>query len=663
MYLTILSVSTAQSKQDIERYRSIVQQPAQQTQINSGNNIQNFPSSDVPREAQIIPYSEDIDSTDVKQMYFGYNFFVKRDTIKFWENLPTPQNYLLGPGDELTVSLWGQTQLRQNYTISREGKIYDEKVGLLNLTGKTIEEAEKYFLNQFGRVYSTLKTSNPSTYMDVSMGKLKSINVNFVGEINYPGVYPVHPFSTVITGLIQIGGIDTTGSLRNIQIKRNNKVVAEVDLYDYLLKGNFPKDIQLRNQDIVVVPSRSSTIKIDSAVVRPGIYESKPGETVFQMINFAGGLRPNASESIGLNRIIPISNRKDISSFNENYYIDFSNSKLTPVQNGDIITVRSIFKSIKQVEIIGQVKKPGYYNFYDGMKLNDLVMLAGGFSDSSFWKSVYQKQGQLVRRNPNSRYATIKNIDLIKLLNGDKSTNIDLHNRDRFVVHANPNYFEKDNIQITGEVNIPGSYPLTAEEKTLESIIDRAGNFTSKANRDGISIFRDKKYFDSANIAEGVFEEHKVIVPQQMNNEAEAKNIDKPQSDRTRIAWSNQSILLMPGDSIVVHEATNSVNVFGEVYSPGALEISKGKSIKYYVDAAGGVTKKGDKNGIIVIYANGVVSPKKWYSSPKIKDGCTIVVTQKVPSDPFDLTVFLTNWTSIISSVITVVILSKQIGS
>jgi len=263
MYLTILSVSTAQSKQDIERYRSIVQQPAQQTQINSGNNIQNFPSSDVPREAQIIPYSEDIDSTDVKQMYFGYNFFVKRDTIKFWENLPTPQNYLLGPGDELTVSLWGQTQLRQNYTISREGKIYDEKVGLLNLTGKTIEEAEKYFLNQFGRVYSTLKTSNPSTYMDVSMGKLKSINVNFVGEINYPGVYPVHPFSTVITGLIQIGGIDTTGSLRNIQIKRNNKVVAEVDLYDYLLKGNFPKDIQLRNQDIVVVPSRSSTIKIE----------------------------------------------------------------------------------------------------------------------------------------------------------------------------------------------------------------------------------------------------------------------------------------------------------------------------------------------------------------------------------------------------------------
>ena len=134
------------------------------------------------------------------------------------ENLPIPSNYILGPGDELVISLWGQTQLRESYTISREGKIYDEKVGLLNLNGRTIEQARAYLKNQFGRVYSTLNGKNPSAYIDVSLGDLRSINVNFVGNLNYPGIYPIHPFSTVITGLIQAGGIDTLGSLRNIEI-------------------------------------------------------------------------------------------------------------------------------------------------------------------------------------------------------------------------------------------------------------------------------------------------------------------------------------------------------------------------------------------------------------------------------------------------------------
>ena len=109
----------------------------------------------------------------------------------------------MGPGDELIISLWGETQLRENYTISKDGKIYDEKVGLLNLTGRTIEDARKYLSAQFGRVYATLNGKTPTTFMDVSLGELRSINVNFVGQVEYPGVYPIHPFSTVITGLIQ----------------------------------------------------------------------------------------------------------------------------------------------------------------------------------------------------------------------------------------------------------------------------------------------------------------------------------------------------------------------------------------------------------------------------------------------------------------------------
>ena len=215
------------------------------------------------KEIILTKYGKELmisDSLSKLSKFFGYDFFSKRDTIKFWENLPTPVNYFLGPGDQLVVSLWGETQLRKTYNISREGTIYDDKVGLLNISGKNIRDAKKYLTNQFSKVYSTLRGTKPSSFMDVSLGELQSINVNFVGELQYPGVHVLHPFSNIITGLIQAGGIDTTASLRKIQIKRINQKPINIDLYNYLLNGDIPNNIQLRDQDIVIVPVCKNTI-------------------------------------------------------------------------------------------------------------------------------------------------------------------------------------------------------------------------------------------------------------------------------------------------------------------------------------------------------------------------------------------------------------------
>ena len=214
------------------------------------------PTTGLPRQATITPFIPEEEVTPIESAtlkHFGYDFFTRRKEVAFWENLPTPANYLLGAGDELVISLWGETQLRRTFTISRDGKIYDEKVGLLNLTGKSINEARQYMKDQYGRVYATLKGKKATTFMDVSLGELRSINVNFVGQVKYPGVYPIHPFSTVITGLIQAGGVDTTGSLRAIQIKRDGSTEETVDLYNYLIKGEISSNIQLRDQDIVVI--------------------------------------------------------------------------------------------------------------------------------------------------------------------------------------------------------------------------------------------------------------------------------------------------------------------------------------------------------------------------------------------------------------------------
>ena len=302
LFVGLLNLASAQTIQELQQLKSEYenaqqQQSQQQIGVDQLNNIDM--QTGLPRQATVIPYIMPLtQETKEIRRHYGYDFFTKRDTVAFWENLPTPANYLLGPGDELVILLWGETQVRQKYTISREGKIYDTKVGLLNLTGKTIKEARTYIKDQFGRIYATLKGQNPSTFIDISLGELRSINVNFVGQIKYPGVYPIHPFSTIITGLIQAGGVDTTGSLRGIIIKRDGKLFSTVDLYAYLLMGDLPEKIQLRDQDVVVIPSRNSIVTVDSAVVNPGIFEGVSGETVYDMIQYAGGLTSEASSTI-----------------------------------------------------------------------------------------------------------------------------------------------------------------------------------------------------------------------------------------------------------------------------------------------------------------------------------------------------------------------------
>lgn len=647
--LFLLTIPSGQSLQELSKMKKEYEdlKNNQSDFLQPLNNDTQLERQDVDQlqRAIIVPYESDIDTLDILSKYFGYSFFTGRDTVSFSQNIPIPPNYLLGPGDELVISLWGETQMKERYTISRDGEIFDEKVGPLNLTGKTLEESQKFLISQFGEIYATLKGRSPSTYLDVSIGKLQSINVNFVGEVNYPGVYPLHPFSNIIIGLIQAGGVDTTGSLRNIQIKRFGQEKIEIDLYDYLLKGNLPNNIQLRDQDIVIIPTRISTVTIDSSIYRPGIYESVPGETIKDMIIYAGGLKPNASSSIGLSRIVPIEKRKNKKIFFENYYLNYDDINNQGVQTGDHIIVRPLFSVLSQVEIIGQVKNPGKYNYYPGMTLVDLFKLGGGLEDSSFVKSIFLDQAELVRRNPNTRYETVIEINLNEIIDDPINRDIVLQNLDRFVVHANLNFFEKKNILIIGEVNIPGSYPLVKDNETLGSLIGRSGGLTSKALEDGISIYREKKYFDLTQI--------------EIGSETNLYVVD---TNRVRVAWDNEGISLMPGDSIIVKESTGTVNISGEIYNPGLIEYKKGKSLGYYLNASGGLTDKANKKGIIVIYANGIVNPKKWYSNPRIKDGATIVVNKKEIQEPFNITQFATNWTSIISSMITAIVLSQQLG-
>ena len=661
LLVSVFSVMYGQSIQDLQKLKGEYdkfQKGQSKLQLQTDRGAEADPLTGVPMRAQISPYKpndieEGVESLSLE--YFGYDFFTRRDTVSFWESLPTPANYLLGPGDELVISLWGETQLRETYTISRDGKIYDEKVGLLNLTGKSINDARQYLKDQYARIYATLKVDKATTFMDVSLGELRSINVNFVGQVNYPGVFPIHPFSNVITGLIQAGGVDTTGSLRSIKIMRAGLIKESIDLYDYFINGDISSNIQLRDQDIIVIPPRSSFVEIDSAVVNPGIYESIPGETIYNMIQHAGGQKHNASEKVGIHKIKRKSKIENGMRY-EAGYVDFENTKLILADRVDRIVVRPLFIENLLVEVMGQVKTPGLYHYYKGMTLKNLLTLSGGFEDSTFWKSVYHDRAEIIRRDPDSRYERVIKVNLVDIYFGKGGKDILLQNLDRVVVHANKNYFEKENIYISGEVNIPGSYPLISDNETLLSILSRSGNLTSKALKNGISIYRDKKYFEVITGKNSTSLNGQAVQGAQGVQGVEVEN-----NDKVRVAWQKDSIALMPGDSVVVKETTGTVNVAGQVYNPGLIEFRKGKSLRKYINSAGGITENGNQKNVIVVYANGLVSPKKWYSSPKIEDGATIIVNKKVWTEPVDITQLVTNWTSIIASMITAIVLTKQL--
>ena len=605
----------AQSTQDIERGEIALerlQRNQRKQDLSSFDQTIVDSINGLPQETILVPLSEDLEETEENLIsnFFGYDLF--NNGVTFWDNLPAPSNYLLGPGDEVVISLWGETQMRRTYTINRDGKIYDDKVGLLNLTGKNINNVSKFLNDQFGRVYSTLQGNNPTTYIDVSLGRMRSININFTGEVLRPGISPVHPFSTIISAISQVGGIKTTGSLREIHVKRDGKTYATFDLYEYLVEGKLPKNIQLKDQDLIFVPIRLSTVTIYSAIVRPGIYESKLGESIKSMLDYAGGPNKDGSSRIGINRIA--------NSKVENFYIDINESENVTIKNGDKIELIKMFETVQSVEVIGQVKSPGIYNYWKGMTIKNLFELSGGYEDTTFLKSIYTERAELIRRNPDSPFETVISVNLSNLF-FDEKENVLLHNLDRFVVHANPNYFEKKNVLILGEVKVPGSYPLLTKNENLQSFINRAGGLTENAFPEAIEIFRNS----------------------------------------LRIGWENTKIPISAADSIIVKPKTGVVLVQGEIYNEGYIEYQRGKSLRYYIDSAGGVTINGNKNDVFVLYANGVVKPKKRFFTPTIRDGSTIIVNFREPEEPFDVTQFANTTVSLLSSLLTVIVLMNQL--
>ena len=396
------------------------------------------------------------DSTS-KMPYVAYDFFTKRDSIPFWQNLPITDSYVLGPGDELIISIWGETNIQNSEIIDRDGQVYIDKIGVLNLGGKSVIDAKSYLNSRFSKVYSTLKSKPAKSFLDLTLGELKSVNVHVTGHVNSPGAHLVHPFSNIINTLIQAGGVDIKGSLREIRLIRNGKVFESIDIYDYLLNGNPEIGGRILDQDIIYVPPRKSTIALNGRVLKPGYYEMLEDETLLSVINFAGGFDRFASEYTFLFK------RFD---GGKSFIINKNDLKKHFINDGDSISVSTKPQTISNVTIEGQVKNPGAYPYYEGMSLDDLLNSTMSLLDEDFTRTMNLNQIFIFRKNDDGKnpYKIVANINEQRLLKNGDHINI-----------APSNYFEPiQSVKISGEIKIPGIYPVNIPT-TLEQLLIESG--------------------------------------------------------------------------------------------------------------------------------------------------------------------------------------------
>ena len=584
-----------------------------QTRINLETNIQR---GNIAKER--LEFSNQINQ------HFGLKFF-HPDSNAFLtnNNLPIPNDYEIGVGDEIQITLWGQAALQSVFIVDRNGRIFVPSIGFISVVGKNLVELKNYLKLEFGKIYSTLNSKEDKTYIDVSLVTLQSIKVQIIGQVVSPGIYDLHPFSSLITAVSSAGGIDTTGSIRNIKVLRNGEVFKEIDFYNLLIYGKDEYDFRLKEKDIIFVDNRQITVEIMGKVLKPGKYEINNNESFNDLLQFCGGFKTNASSTIEIRRILNRNQRKsDDNAVNFSYYKNVDNIILS---DGDLITVPKIKNVNAQIYISGQVKNPGRYEYVDSMKIYDVLQLAGGINDPEYLKSVNLNKIDVTRRDNKTNFSNVISLDIKKIIQKDEVENIYLNNHDQITVYPNLKYLPSSTVNVFGEIEYPGIYPILKDEESLESIINRAGGFTARAYQKGIVLTRNGQR----------------VVLEGMDNK-----IDN-------------------GDQINVPQIPSIVEIKGEIYNPGLISFKSNRKINEYLQLAGGLTPLADKKNIVVFYVDGTVKVQKNFFNPKIERGSTIVISKKLDDSNFATQAlnFVQGISNTITQLITTYVIISQIGN
>ena len=416
---------------------------------------------------------------------FGYSIFhYAASTFEPILNIATPPSYALGPGDEVAISVWGDTKLFYQVPVNREGSILIPDVGPITASGMTIQQLREKMLRRMTAVYSSLRNGNAgaSSFLDISLGKLRTIQVFVLGEVQKPGGYSLSSLSTALHALYLSGGPTINGSLRNIQIIRNGQVVDGLDFYDYALRADKSKDIRLQDGDVVFIKPAGTRVGITGWILKPAIYELNEKENLGDVVKYAGGLRFDAYfQRIHIERLVPFNEQKNYSKNFLDFDLHFSTyqeaveSKFE-IQNGDIVSVLQVgLLPENRVTISGNVKKPGIFQLKPDMRVKDLLLEA-----DSLARNTFSERGTLLRLLPNLRKEVIS-FNPRLALEGDSLHNMILKNEDEIVIYKESQFFPEHTVSVGGSVRNPGTFPRH-DKMTVADLVVMAGGLTEGAS-------------------------------------------------------------------------------------------------------------------------------------------------------------------------------------
>jgi protein involved in polysaccharide export with SLBB domain len=404
----------------------------------------------------------------INSLIYGSQLF-DTPTLNFEPNLKlaTPVNYILGPGDELQISVYGIQEFNASTPVSIEGKISIQYVGEIVVSGMTIESATQKIKAAISRVYSTVPSGQ--SQVSVSLSRIRTIKVTIIGG-KQPGNYSVSSLATVYNALFLAGGPGKNGSYRNIELIRNNKVYRTVDIYDFLVKGDQSSNLGLKDNDVIRIPAYTRRVTVEGEVKRPGIFEIKKGESFADLLSFASGFT-DLAYTAAVNVL-----QKTGKEFRVLDIKDSDFNKYQPL-SGDVFMVTKILNRFENRIIIdGAVFRPNTYSFYEGMRVSDLIAKADGLKEDA-----YSNRARIIRLKSDLT-TEIVNVDLAKALQGDLESDLTLRREDKVTVYSVLDFVEKFKITIDGEVKDPDVYDYH-EGLTLNDLLIQAGGLTGSASK------------------------------------------------------------------------------------------------------------------------------------------------------------------------------------
>lgn len=475
-------------------------------------------------------------------------------------NIATPQNYVLGPGDQVVIDIYGASQKSENLTVSPDGDITVPGYGPIRVAGLTVAGAQS-------RIRSTLGSRYASSSLKIAVGQTRTIMINVMGEVKAPGTYTLSAFATVFHALYMAGGINDLGTLRNIKVYRGGKQVTVVDVYEYILNGRLAGNIRLQENDVIVVGPYECLVGIQGNVKRPMFYEMRPTESVAQVIKYAGGFTGDAfKKSVRLVR--KSGERYSVHTVEE---FDMSSFKLT---DGDAITVDGMINRYENmVQVNGAVFRPGQFELGKQItSVRSLIEAAGGLTEDAF-----TSRGVMYRMKEDRTLEALS-VDIAGIMAGSVA-DVPLKNEDVLFVPTQSERVSERIVTIQGEVFSPGTYQF-AENETIEDLILRAGGLTDAASLSKVDVSR------------------RIRDPKALNAGQEiSKNYSFSIKDGF-VVDGDKGFVLEPYDVVQVRRSPGymeprTVKVEGEVAFGGDFTLSKkNQRLSDLIKEAGGVTQE-----------------------------------------------------------------------